>query len=401
MTFSLVFAGIVLLYWGSMFFIHLYGLRFVPRLVRQDVPLQHEPLVSIIVAAKEEEASIGHTLRTILAQEYTHLEIIAVNDRSQDETGLRMEEVKREAEAAGKQVRIEVVHIQELPSGWLGKNHALYQGYLQSRGDLILFTDADIEYQPQTVRSAVAYFQQMELDHLTVAPFMLANSFWLRGFVHFFLFALCMYKWPWRPNDDRQHREGFGIGAFNFISRAAYEKIGTHRKLAMRPDDDLQLGNMVKRAHLKQRFVTGPQLLRVEWYPSLREAVRGLEKNMFAGLDYSLGKVVMAGIGQFLLFCFPFLGVWLFQGWIAVMYGVAELAMMALYLMYTRKMSNDPGYEVIAVPLVVLIFIFILLRSTYLTLKKGGINWRGTFYSLDELKKMNQKDTYIDHNPLE
>jgi glycosyltransferase involved in cell wall biosynthesis len=401
MTFSLVLAGLVLLYWLSMFVIHLRGLRFVPRLARQEQPLQEEPLVSIIVAAKEEEASIANTLRTILQQEYRHFEIIAVNDRSVDATGLRMEEVKREAEAAGRQVRFEVLQISELPSGWLGKNNALYQGYLQARGDYILFTDADIEYKPQTLRSAMAYFLQMGLDHLTVAPLMLANSFWLRGFVHFFLFALCMYKWPWRPNDDRQHRDGFGIGAFNFISRSAYETIGTHRKLAMRPDDDLQLGNMVKRAHLKQRFLTGPQLLSVEWYPSLRVAVRGLEKNMFAGLNYSLVMVVMAVIGQFLFFCFPFFGVWLFGGWIAVMYGVSVLVMMALYLLYTRKMSTDPGYEVIALPLVVLIFIYILIRSSFLTLKQGGINWRGTFYSLEDLKKMNQKDTYIEHNPLE
>ncbi|MGZ4112940.1 MAG: glycosyltransferase, partial [Tumebacillaceae bacterium] len=322
MTFEWILAGIVLLYWSSMFVIHSRGLRLVPWLPRTEQPLQDEPLVSIIVAAKEEEDSIAHTLRTILAQEYRSFELIAVNDRSEDQTGQRMEEVKREAEAAGKQVRLEVVHVEELPAGWLGKNNALYQGYLRARGDYILFTDADIEYKPYTLRSAVAFFQQNGLDHLTVAPFMVANSFWLRGFVHFFLFALCMLKWPWRPNDDRQHKEGFGIGAFNFITRNAYETIGTHRKLALRPDDDLQLGNMVKRARLKQRFVSGAQHLSVEWYPSLRAAVRGLEKNMFAGLDYSLLMVVLAVIGQFVFFCFPFFGLWLYGGLLSVMYGV-------------------------------------------------------------------------------
>lgn len=388
----LILAIVVVGFWLFMLVMHFNGLRKVPRLPIVREPLVDEPLVSVIIAAKEEEAAIARTMRGILAQEYRNFELIVVNDRSEDATGERAEEVKREMVARGCEIPIEVVHIRELPSGWLGKNHAIYQGYLRAKGDRLLFTDADVEYQPFALRSAVQFFQELQLDHLTVTPFMEAHGFWLRGFVHFFLFALCILKWPWVPNNDKQHKEGMGIGAFNFLSRAAYEKIGTHRVIAMRPDDDLQLGTKIKQARLKQRFVTGPEHLAVEWYPSLPAAVKGLEKNLFAGLNYSFFMFVYAVIGQFVFFCFPFFAVWLYGGWVSALYFVAVLAMIAIYLLYVRSMSKDKGWEVFTLPFLVLLFLFILIRSTYLTYKQGGIYWRGTFYSLRELKDMQRSD---------
>ncbi|MBL0388303.1 glycosyltransferase [Tumebacillus sp. ITR2] len=382
MTVYQILAILVVFYWVPMLFIHLVGLPKVPRLKKVLDPLADEPLVSIIVAGKEEEASIGATLQSLLAQEYRRIEIIAVNDRSKDRTGEEMEEVKRSWEG---EARFEVLHIESLPSGWLGKNHALYQGYLRAQGDYILFTDADIHFTPYAVRSAMAFFQELKLDHLTVSPFLVAKTFWLRAFVQFFLYSLCLLKWPWKPNDDSQHKEGFGIGAFNFLTREAYEKVGTHRAIAMRPDDDLMLGMKVKQAHLKQRMGISPELLQVEWYPSVGDAMRGLEKNMFAGLNYSLWMVLIATLGQLVFFFLPFLAMFL-PGWEGWLYLTAVLCNIAIYLLYTRKMTSYSGLEVVALPLTVLLFLFIFLRSTYLTLKRGGIYWRGTFYSLDDLK---------------
>lgn len=383
-----ILAIFAVLYWIPMLVVHSRGLPKIPRLSTVQTPLTDEPLVSVIVAGKEEEDTIEATLQSLLAQEYRQLELIVLNDRSEDRTGERMEAVqKRFASAAASSgvVRFEVVQIQELPSGWLGKNHALYQGYLRARGDLLLFTDADVQFQPYAIRTAIQYFQALELDHLTLTPFMYAKTFWLQAFVQFFLYALCLLKWPWKPNDDRQHKEGFGIGAFNLLSRHAYEKVGTHRAIALRPDDDLMLGTKVKQARLKQRFVLGAKLLQVEWYPTLRAAMRGLEKNLFAGLQYSLWMTVVAVLGQVALFFLPFLGLF-YSGWVGYLFLLAALCNIALYVLYTRRMASYTGLEVIALPLTVLLFLFILLRSTYLTLRQGGIYWRGTFYSLQELK---------------
>ncbi|PWK08450.1 glycosyltransferase [Tumebacillus permanentifrigoris] len=404
MTALQILAIVVAFYWVPMLGIHIWGLPKVPRLKKVLPPLADEPLVSIIVAGKEEEASIVATLESLLALQYAQLELIVVNDRSADRTGERMEAVRRrwaeertqteqegscpaDSRSAGGAgvVRFEVVHIDELPAGWLGKNHALYQGYLRARGDYILFTDADVHFTPFAVRSAMAFFQALKLDHLTVSPFLVAKTFWLRAFVQFFLYSLCLLKWPWKPNDDTQHKDGFGIGAFNLLTRDAYEQVGTHRVIAMRPDDDLMLGTKIKQARLKQRMGISPELLQVEWYPSVGDAMRGLEKNMFAGLNYSLWMVLVATIGQLVFFFLPFLAMFTggWQGWLFL---VAVLCNVAIYLLYTRKMTTYSGIEVVALPLTVLLFLFIFLRSTVLTLKRGGIYWRGTFYSLQELK---------------
>lgn len=93
------------------------------------------PFVSIIVAAKDEERSIATTIKSILKQDYRNYELIVVNDRSGDRTGEIIENVKREAEKDGTLIPFTIIHITQLPQGWLGKNHALYQGYLHARGD--------------------------------------------------------------------------------------------------------------------------------------------------------------------------------------------------------------------------------------------------------------------------
>lgn len=388
MSVFFVLAIIVFSYWISMFFIHLVGLPKIPSVPLVERQQGEEPLVSVIVAGKEEEAAIASTLRGLLRQAYSRFEVIAVNDRSEDATGERMEAVKRWAQENGLgHVPFQVVHVERLPEGWLGKNHALYEGYRRAKGEILLFTDADIAFRPHTIRSTVRFLQENKVDHLTLAPFLLAKSLVLRGFVQFFLFSLGMLKWMWRPNNDKQTKLGMGIGAFNMITRKAYEKIGTHRAIAMRPDDDLMLGQRVKQAGLRQRLATGQQFLCVEWYPSLRAAMQGLEKNIFAGLEYKLWLVAAGLLGQLVFYFLPFVGTFVFDGWTQGLFGAAALLLLSLNLIYVQKMTNYSGWEVLLLPFTVLLFCYILIRSTFLTLKRGGIYWRGTFYSLAELKK--------------
>ncbi|ASS76054.1 hypothetical protein CIG75_14550 [Tumebacillus algifaecis] len=383
-----VIAVCVFAFWVLMMVMNARGLKKIPELSGERIDGQ-QPFVSVIVAGKDEEAAIERTVEGLLALDYQNYELIVVNDRSEDLTGDIVEALQKRAAETGSKVRFETIQIAELPEGWLGKNHALHQGYLRARGDYLLFTDADVRFESNALQAAMAFAIREQADHVTMTPTMEASSFWLRAFVHYFLFSLCLVIRPWLPNVDEQNKIGFGIGAFNLISRQAYEQIGTHRELAMRPDDDLQLGMMVKKAGLRQRLVTGTKLLTVEWYPSLGEAIRGLEKNTFAGLNYSLLLVLLAVSGQLLAFFLPFVG-WTLFGWTGLLYLASVLMMANLYLRYTRTLSPYQGEEVFALPLTVLLFVYIIVRSTYLTLRQGGIYWRGTFYSLQELKSMKQ-----------
>lgn len=377
---------ILFTYWFVMFLLHWRGLKHVPELPIERGILSNAPLVSIIIAAKDEEKSIVHTLKSLINQNYENVEIIVVNDRSTDNTGKNIEYFIKEIDNKSFNQKVKVIHIHELPTGWLGKNYALYKGYLSSSGIYVLFTDADIQFSPDTIGSAMVYFQKNQLDHLTLIPYLKARGFWLRGFIHLFAFSLYLSKWPWKPNDDRQTIQGTGIGAFNLICREAYEKIGTHKKIALRPDDDLQLGMLVKRNGLKQRLLIGKKYIEVEWYPSFWAMLKGLEKNIYAGINYSLFILFGVIIGMLFFYLQPFLVFWLLDGWKAVVNGVSIILILVLYLIYTRKLFKDSGFDGLLFPIFVLLLMYVFIRSCLITLVKGGISWRGTFYSLKELK---------------
>ena len=123
------------------------------------------------VTAKDEGDRIADCLASLLASDYPDLELIAVNDRSQDTTGQEIDRL------AATDTRTRAVHIEELPHDWLGKNHAMWQGASQARGDWILFTDGDVLYQPDTISLAVSWALKQRLDHLAIIPSMLTGGY--------------------------------------------------------------------------------------------------------------------------------------------------------------------------------------------------------------------------------
>lgn len=336
--------------------------------------------VSVIVAAKDEEASIKESIESQLSSTWPDVEWILVNDRSTDATGKKMDDL------ANEDSRIKVVHIRELPDGWLGKNHAMQMGYEAATGSCFLFTDADVMFRAHTIEGAMACKEATEARHITMTPEMTVKTFWTQAFVHFFLFGFSYYKRPWKANDDKS-KIALGIGAFNLLDREAYEAIGTHRAIRLRPDDDLMLGMRVKAAGMRQRAIDGTGGLSVEWYPSLKEAVKGLEKNTFAGLHYSWLMVLFALSGVFVSQVLPFLGV-LFLGGSARWVYLASVALMLLIYVQTSFVPWKKALKTFTVfPWSALIFMYTLIRAVLKTLIRGGIEWRGTFYSLKELKK--------------
>ncbi|MNI00754.1 Poly-beta-1,6-N-acetyl-D-glucosamine synthase [compost metagenome] len=383
-----VAAFITLAYWIVMLIDSYRGQRLLHSLPRSRTSIDKPPLVSVIVAAKEEEGTILETVKNLLSQDYPRLEIIAINDRSQDATGVRLEELRKwSQDKKGIQSPLKIIHITHLPDGWLGKNHALYQGYVQARGQYLLFTDADVLFHPSAITDAVAFMKETDIQHLTLSPNMITRSFMLSGFVHFFLFSFSLFVRPWRANLDSQHKQGMGIGAFNLVTRQAYEAIGTHQALALRPDDDLQLGISIKRARFRQRILSGRDAIQVEWYRSLKEAVIGLEKNLFSGFRYSLPFVLLGCLGQLLFFTYPWIGMLTLWDWRGVAYAGVVILQIYLYRHHIRTLLGKAGNEAILLPVSSLLLTYVILRSVFLTLRQGGIYWRGTFYALKDLKR--------------
>lgn len=359
----------------------LFGLRNVHALETEN-PLEQGPLLSVIVAARNEEKQIKASILSQLAQTYKQVEWILVNDRSTDETGRIMDKL------ALVDSRIKVIHIDDLPEGWLGKNHALYSGALHASGKWLLFTDADVTYKEAAFAKALHYFERHRLDHLTAAPNLSANRFWLKTFVAFFLFGFSYFKRPWQANKPKS-KIGTGIGAFNLMTKQAYEAFGTHERIKMRPDDDLQLGMKLKKEGYRQRIATALQLIEVEWYGSLKEAFVGLEKNTFAGLNYRISMVFFSIFGVFVTNVLPFIAVFSANKTIALL-SLGNIIVSGLhYILIIKRMTVFSPAMFLVLPITALLFIYSIIRASYLTFKRGGIVWRGTNYSLKELREKN------------
>lgn len=350
----------------------------IPPLELEDPASPPFPRVSIVIAARNEEREIRDALYSVLHQDYPNYEIIAVDDRSDDRTGAILDEMQKEFP------RFQVLHIAELPDGWLGKNHALYSGANAATGELLLFGDADVKYLPSALSRAVGYMQRNGVDHLTVAPHLEPGTVPLSLAVQYFFLAFAFYMRPWKARDPKS-RHFMGIGAFNLIRRTAYEKAGTIARIALRPDDDIMLAKILKQSGASQHVATGEEMLSVKWYTTLPEMIHGLQKNTFAALKYSIILATGAVVANVVLNIWPFVAVFVTTGLLRTLNFAVCLMLMALYAGGAYRMRGRP-WLAIAYPVAAAIFIYIIATATLRTVFGRGIAWRGTRYSLKELK---------------
>ncbi len=369
-----ILAGLVLAVWLGAGAVSLWGLRRLPRLAAASAG--GRPPVSVVVPIRNEASSLPRSVPSLLAQSYPDLEVIAVDDRSTDESGAILDALQPTSP------RLRVIHLREVPDGWLGKPHALFRGAETARGDWLLFTDADVIHAPGALEAAVAFAEAGRIDHLVVIPRVETVGFWERILVSCFGFLFGLLLQPWRAADPRS-RASVGIGAFNLIRRRAYQAIGTHRALAAAVVDDLELGRLVKRHNLRQAAARGEDLIRVRWQIGLAGVVSGLEKNAFAGADFSVLQVLAGCLGLTLLSIFPLLGtLW---GPARLLWAMALATAMGLQAIHARQ-ARLPAWSALFHPLAVAVLVYATLRSTVLTLRRGGIVWRGTFYPLARLR---------------
>ncbi len=343
----------------------------------------NDPQLTVVVPACNEQAAIGATLGSLLASEGIRLQIVAVNDRSLDETGAHMEEMANEIVNKNLDCSFDIIHIKHLPSGWLGKPHALAEGASLARAEWILFTDGDVLFAPDALARALQYAVTENADHLVVMPD------WITGTpgeaaMHGAMHALTTWTMRlWRVNDPKA-KDFIGVGAFNLIRRSVYEKLGGFRALQMEVLEDLRLGWMVKRAGLRQRVVLGPGLVSVRWANGAWGVVRNLEKNLFALHRYNTALTLLSCTGLAFQIVWPLLGLAI-GGW-ARAGGVANFAVLALVYAASYRVTRVPVGYVILYPVAAGLFLFAMIRSMVLALWRGGVVWRGTLYSLKELR---------------
>jgi glycosyltransferase involved in cell wall biosynthesis len=339
------------------------------------------PRVSIVVPACNEAADIEATLIRLLSLQYENYEIIAVDDRSTDETGEIMERIA----ATAPRGRLKIIRITELPAGWMGKPHAMWSAARQTSGDWLLFTDADVLFKPDALGRALAYAHTERADHLVLFPRMVMKHPGERMMIAFFQTLFVFGHRPWKVADPKA-KDHIGVGAFNMIRRPVYEALGTYQALRFDVLDDMKLGKVVKNAGYAQRNVFGADLISIRWARGAWGVVDNLTKNFFAVMSFRWPRALAGCFALAFVNFIPFLGIWLAHGWARLGYGVALFSMFSIYVGMSRK-SDIPPYYFVLHPVSTALFVYTMLRSTFLTLGRGGVVWRGTFYPLEELRK--------------
>lgn len=374
MTVLFVYSIILTFVWVVLGAYLLWGMSQLKQL--KDQPLATvQPSVAIIIAVRNEEDDLEKALQSVCNLRYDNHRIVVINDRSTDRTA--------EILAKFNHPKLSVTTIDTLPTGWLGKNNALYQGYLNSNEEWLLFTDADIEYHPDALSRAFGYVEKRNLDHLTIFADVQSRSTLLKSVLSTFGMMLLSLTRPW--DAIKPKRSGaIGIGAFNLVKRSAYEKAGTHVKIKLRPDDDLMLGRNIKAAGSRQDALVGQQYLCLEWYRSLTQFINGLLKNSFPVTNYSILRVIADSMNTLASFVLPLPLMFIF-GDTSIRLMACAIALAQLIFMTVNKASK--WWHMLMMPFAGCLMVYIMIRGAYVTLKQGGIYWRDTFYSLDELKK--------------
>ena len=335
------------------------------------------PKLSVIIAARNEAHTIENALKSVLAQKYPNLEIILVNDRSTDGT----DEIL--AKLAEKDPRVSIHHVEELPSGWLGKVHAMHQGFLRSTGEWLLFTDADVHFEKGCIDRIIDVAERGSVDYLCVVPEVQARQSLLKALYTVSLSSFFLATRIWEVKNQKAF---VGVGACGLVRRSQLAKSPGLSWLKMEVVDDLALAQLIWQTEGKLDVYWGRECLGVEWYPSLGDLIRGLEKNLFAGAQYQYWRASLGINGILFVAVAPWLSI-LSGDWLLSLAAVGAFSGYWLAWISGDKAQGVGWLERLISPLLLFVIAWALARSTFRTWRQGGIQWRETFYSIAALRR--------------
>ncbi len=361
---------IILIFWILAFARTLLNLALTPRLSSR-LPRRF-PRVSVIIPARDEERTIERTVRAFLAQTYPEVEIVVVNDRSVDRTG----------EILARFETILVVHNEEPPPGWLGKPWALHQGSHHATGELLLFVDADVIYEPDALTSAVAHLDTCDAALLSLFPRLEMHGFW----EHVVMPNLAVFAFSflplWLANRTRIPLLAVGGGPGNLVRRQDYEAVGGHEPLKDAVVDDVALARLLRRGGRRTETVRAEDRITVRMYHGLAEILRGFTKNAFAVCGYNYFVAALFLSLAFVFHLLPFV--------LALAGNLFAIAAVAIIALTRVVLFASIGYRLdsalLGHPLMIGAWCWILLRSVWFTGIRRRLHWRGRTYDAGNTK---------------
>ena len=336
------------------------------------------PRLTVLVAAKDEEKNIDRCLDGLLTQQYPGLQVIAIDDRSQDATGQILDEYEK------SDVRFKAVHIQELTPGWFGKNHAMNAGIQQASGEWFCLTDADCVFESTDLLvAAMRYALREKVDFLSVLPRLEAGTFWERviqpvaGAIMVFWFP------PQKVNSDRSLR-AYANGAFMLMPRKTYHTIGGHERVKATLNEDMHMARLVKENGLRLRVIRGGEMYHVRMYVGFKQIWRGWSR-IFYGCFGTFGRLLVSVLMLSIFSVSPYLTLLLSPlagenwGMYAVVSSFAILAQQSILWPFYAISGTRPAWA-LTYPIGASICLGMTLNAMG---RLGGLvatTWRGTTY---------------------
>ena len=350
---------------------------------------EQPPKVTILIPAKDEGERIRGCIESALAQDYPNFDVIAIDDRSTDNTGAVMDDI------ASRHPRLKAFHnTVSPPPGWTGKNNALHQGQKHADGQWLLFVDSDVVLEPDVLSSAMEVVVRKDFHLLSLLPRLESHSLWesllvpLAGSA-----ASSMYLVP-LTNNDLMPNTAFANGQFLMISRRSYDAIGGHETVRDRYCEDVEIARLLKSSGWKPRVAWGNEFCAVRMYNSLENIFKGWGRIFYAGRAGSPWRI-LAAVAMVLLCCFtayvalafgvyrlfsPSDALWGHARWAWLAASLLHLALLTYFLGTMYSWSGNPRRNALLFPLGGSMLLAIFFKSLKMCVTKK-VEWRGTNYS--------------------
>ena len=376
--------GLLIVYW-------LHNQHQLNIVVEPAPPPSNAPLISVCVPARNEERNIRACVEAALAQDYPNFEVIVLDDRSTDATAEILDSLAKVSNL--RKVHYEVISGADLPKGWAGKPHALFQASAAARGEWLCFVDADTFLSPTTLSSCYVKSIETQADMFTIMTFQIMGTFWEKAVMPIVMTALSVGFSPRKVNDPKR-QDAIANGQFILIKRSVYDAIGGHERIKDQIVEDKALSEQVKWNGYHLVVANGYSVARTRMYTSLPEMWEGWTKNIYLGLRDRRALMLLGVFGAFIaliaalfLPLWPLLGIsWYMQGggWLALTVIIKSLILWAI-IIYARArvaigMGISPWYA-LTLPLGAAVFAAMMFTSAWKVISGKGVTWKGRMYA--------------------
>ena len=337
--------------------------------------------ITVIVPARNEEADIGACLRSLLAQENVELRIIAVNDHSDDQTGRIMDEL------AAEHPRVTVIHNPPLRPGWLGKHNAMQSALEKVETEYALLTDADVIFHPSCLSLAAAELEAKQIDLLSVYPQFQFVTFCETMLVPIYVSGTALLLSP-RVVDPRWP-QAMAVGAFILVRSKSLRAIGGFDGLKTEILDDVGLARAFKRYGFSVGLRSAPDLMRVRFFKSNRDAFWGVTKHLLGLVQGRIWIAPLLAVAPLVMYGVVLTGLIYglrFDDTTLACLAFATLAMHYGSFFLTGRSYSFSAWKALAFPAMSVQFAFSCGRAIYLFIIKGSFQWRGRQHRVRNVK---------------